>query len=138
MNEAKGGPVIGPGHADGTDGRGGRRRLMLKSVIVVAALSGQAASSQPQIFRCMDSSGHVVFSDVSCGSTSKKVEVVESSGGLSQIRGDGLSPQEKGDLGAIEARDAQAANQRAQGSASQPGGPSTSATPSTPAPHSSY
>ena len=72
-----------------------------------------------QVFRCVDEEGHTVFSDTSCGTHEEKVEIVQSSGGLSAIKGDGLTPQEKSVLGAAEARAAaQAASQPSSGGGS--------------------
>src|SRR5262245_18402342 len=111
----------------------GSRRNAMKGMqstlwisLVAWSSATYAATGPSHVFRCTDADGHVVFSDTSCGSTSEKVEVVQSSGGLSPIAGNGLSPAERSTLSAVEAHDAQVAAQRAQG-----GG---SSAPSAPAP----
>ena len=91
-----------------------------------------------QVFRCTDADGHTVFSDAQCGTNSQKVDVVQSSGGLSPISSDGLSAEERRQLGSAEARAAQIANERAQGGANQSAGAPSSSPPSPPAPHSGY
>jgi Domain of unknown function (DUF4124) len=68
-----------------------------------------AATPQTQVFRCEDVDGHVVFSDTMCGTNAEKVDVVESSGGLSAIKGDGLSSDERSILSQAGAREAQRA-----------------------------
>jgi hypothetical protein len=107
--------------------------------IAAVAWSGAtyAATGPSHVFRCTDADGHVVFSDTSCGSTSAKVEVVQSSGGLSQITGNGLSAAEGSSLNAIDAHDAQVAAQRAQGAggSSAPSAPAPAAPPSPPMSH---
>jgi hypothetical protein len=108
----------------------------MKSALWVSmvACSGAtyAATGPSHVFRCTDADGHVVFSDTSCGSTSEKVEVVQSSGGLSPVGGSGLTPEERSALNAIDARDAQMAAQRAQGGggSSAPSAPAPAASPS--------
>ena len=97
-----------------------------------------AASGPSHVFRCTDAEGHVVFSDTSCGSTSEKVEVVQSSGGLSPVGGNGLTAQERSTLSAIDAHDAAVAAQRAQGgggAATAPSAPAPAAAPSPPMSH---
>lgn len=110
-----------------------RHRLWLGTALMVSAAVCCAASSQPQVFRCVDGDGHVIFSDTDCGSTKEKVEIVESSGGLSPIKDAGLTAQEKATLGAIEARDARIASERAsgagQGARSAPAAPPSSEAP---------
>ena len=104
------------------------RAALHRGAIVVAAIvctfAGTAAHAQ--IFRCTDADGHATFSDRPCGSTTEKVDVVDSSGGLSPISGDGLSKQEHTALEADAAADTQRADQSGQGGASQPGGSYTS------------
>ena len=75
------------------------------------------SGAQAQIYKCVDSDGHVVFTDSECGSTKEKVDIVQSSGGLSSAPATGLSTQEKAALGEIEAREAENAALRAGNSA---------------------
>jgi hypothetical protein len=85
----------------------------MKAIATTLVASALAVSlpAQAQVFRCVDAEGHTVFSDTSCGTHEEKVEIVQSSGGLSAITGDGLTPQEKSVLHSAEARAAaQAAN----------------------------
>jgi hypothetical protein len=112
------------------------RRFVGSASVVFGVAWGWTANAQ--VFRCTDADGHTVFSDTQCGPNSQKVDVVESSGGLSPISGDGLSAEERGQLGTAEARAAQIANERAQGGGSQPAGAPSSSPPSPPALHSGY
>ena len=90
----------------------------IASALVCATLT-ISLPANAQILRCVDEAGHTVFSDTSCGTHEETVEVVQSSGGLSAITGDGLSPQEKSVLGAAEARAAaQASNPPGSGAGS--------------------
>jgi hypothetical protein len=116
-----------------------KRGFWLGSALILSAACCYAASSHSQVFKCVDPDGHVVFSDTDCGSAKEKVDIVQSSGGLSPIKDSGLSAQEKAALGAIDARDAQIAAQRAAGSGSSGGSSSAPAAPSpSTAPKSSY
>jgi hypothetical protein len=121
--------------------QGGNAMNRMKSMLLVSAVacSGAtyAASGPSHVFRCTDADGHVVFSDTSCGSTSEKVEVVQSSGGLSAVGGNGLSAAERSTLNAIDAHDAQVAAQRAQGGggSAAPSAPAPAASPSPPVSH---
>lgn len=97
----------------------------MKAIATTLAASTLAISLQAhaQVFRCVDAEGHTVFSDTNCGTHEEKVEIVQSSGGLSAITSDGLTPQEKSVLGAAEARAAAQATSRpasAGGSAATP------------------
>lgn len=97
------------------------------ALIVAAALCACAASTTyAQIFRCADADGHPVFSDTPCGTATEKVDVVDSSGGLSPISGDGLSKDEHNVLEAAAAADAQRVDAGGQGGASPQGGSYTS------------
>jgi hypothetical protein len=117
-----------------------KRGLWLGSALMLTATCCHAASSQAQVFKCVDPDGHVVFSDTDCGGAKEKVDVVQSSGGLSPVPATGLTAAEKAALGQIEARDAAIAAQRAAGGGSA--GASSSAPASAPqpsaAPKSSY
>jgi|KBSSwiStaDraftv2_1062776.scaffolds.fasta_scaffold385546_3 hypothetical protein len=93
---------------------------------LVALALAISLPAHAQVFRCVDGEGHTVFSDTDCGTRAEKVEVVQSSGGLSAITSDGLSPQEKSALGAAEAR-----------AAAQAGSPPTSSGSSAAAPAAS-
>jgi hypothetical protein len=105
-----------------------KRRFWLGSALMLSAACCFAGSSQAQVFKCIDADGHVVFTDTDCGSAKEKVDVVQSSGGLSSsIPATGLSADEKAALGQIEARDAEAAAQRASGAASTGGSSSAPA-----------
>jgi hypothetical protein len=110
---------------------------------LLSAVCFYTASAQAQVFKCVDPDGHVTFTDADCGSTKQKVEVVQSSGGLSTAPAPatGLSSQEKAALGEIEARDAEIAAQRAAGNAiggsSSAPAPAPAPSPNT-APKSSY
>ena len=110
-------------------------RAAVATALIVAASSSYAAKTQ--VFRCVDADGNVVFSDTGCGSTSEstseKIKVVQSSGGLSAIKSDGLSTQEKGQLSKVESQAAQAASQSSGGDASS-GGASAAPASSSPAP----
>jgi hypothetical protein len=112
------------------------RLLLATALVVLSTLSAWPAYAQ--VFRCTDADGHTVFSDTQCGTNSQRVDVVESSGGLSPIAGDGLSAAEKGQLGAAEARAAQIVNEQAQGGARQPSGAASSSLPPPPPPRSGY
>lgn len=85
------------------------RTALHRGALVVAAVMCTFADidAQAQIFRCTDADGHAVFSDTPCGSTTEKVDVVDSSAGLSPISGDGLSRAERNALEAAAAADAQ-------------------------------
>jgi hypothetical protein len=97
----------------------------IATVFVVSALV-ISAESHAQVFRCVDAEGHTVFSDTSCGSTAENVKIVESSGGLSEITGNGLSTQEQSALGAAEARAAASASQPCQGGGGSAAAPAAS------------
>jgi hypothetical protein len=112
------------------------RRFVGSAIVIFGIAWGGTANAQ--VFRCTDADGHTVFSDTQCGTNSQKVDVVESSGGLSPIGSDGLSAEERGQLGAAEARAAQIANERAPGGANQSAGAPSSSPPSPPALHSGY
>jgi len=110
------------------------KSLLWVSMITCCGVA-DAASGPSHVFRCTDADGHVVFSDTSCGSSSQQVEVVQASGGLSPVAGNGLSAEERNTLGVIEAHDAQVAAQRAQaggGSASSAAAPAAAPAPSPP------
>lgn len=66
--------------------------------LVFAAVTAAGADTSSQVYRCVDRNGNVVFSGTACGANAEKVDVVESSGGLTPIQGDGLSDQERGVL----------------------------------------
>jgi hypothetical protein len=68
--------------------------LMLAACMCMFAIT----SAYAQVFRCTDADGHTVFSGTPCGSTSEKVEVVDSSAGVSQASSDGLSKTERNAL----------------------------------------
>jgi len=107
-----------------------------KTLLVVAlAWHGASYAAGSKVFRCTDAEGNVVFSDTGCGSTSQKVDVVQSSGGLSPVTGNGLTAQESSTLSAINAQEAQIAAQRAQGGGSAPSAPAPAASPSPPISH---
>ena len=106
--------------------------------LLIAALAwhGTSYAAGSKVFRCTDANGHVVFSDTGCGSTSQKVDLVQSSGGLTPISGNGLTAQESSSLNAINAQEAQIAAQRAQGGGgSAPNAPAPAAAPSPPIAH---
>jgi hypothetical protein len=107
----------------------GRLRSLL--VLSAVALPAIAATPQPQVFRCEDADGHIVFSDTMCGTDAEKVDVVESSGGLSAIEGDGLSDDERSVLKQAAAREAQRATAPSTGPVAPAPAPSVSR-------HSSY
>jgi hypothetical protein len=114
--------------------------VWLGAALTLSAAGGSAATTQTQVFKCVDPDGHVVFSDTDCGSAKQKVDVVQSSGGLSATPSSGLSPQERDALNAIDARDAQIAAQRAAAGGTFGGptsAPAPAPSPST-APTSSY
>ena len=50
---------------------------------LVALALAISLPAHAQVFRCVDGEGHTVFSDTNCGTRAEKVEVVQSSGGLS-------------------------------------------------------
>ena len=104
---------------------------------LVASAAAAATHAPPQVFRCVDADGHVVLTDTSCGSNSEKVTVVQSSGGLSQIKSDGLSAQEKSVLGAAEARAAASQSQQA-GAPAHGAAPAPAASAPVAAPRSGY
>ena len=133
MHEARRKPAIEREHGD-SNTRRHTGDLWLKRVGALVLLASAATAHAP-IFRCTDADGHVVFSDTSCGSKSEKVDVVQSSGGLSPIQSDGLSAQERSDLGAAEARVARSNSQPAQGGGQAP---AAAAPSSAPALHGSY
>ena len=116
----------------------GRTLRAGSALLLIGAAFGVAANTQ--VFRCVNAQGEVVFSDTGCGSTTdqqQKVEVVQSSGGLSQIKGNGLTSQETSELTKIKA--AQAAQQSgAQGGGSSPSKSGSSSAPSPTPIHSSY
>ena len=116
----------------------GRPLRRLVGATVVAWGIVWACTVNAQVFRCTDADGHAVFSDTQCGTNSHKVDIVQSSGGLSPIGGDGLSAEERGELGTAEARAAQMANERAQGGGSQSASAPSSSLPPPPSPHSGY
>src|SRR5512144_888446 len=89
------------------------RRLVGSATVVFGIACGWTANAQ--VFRCTDADGHTVFSDTQCGTNPQKVDVIQSSGGLSPIGGDGLSAEERRQLGTAEARAAQMANGQAGG-----------------------
>ncbi len=104
----------------------------MKAIARTLAISTLAISLQAhaQVFRCLDAEGHTVFSDTSCGTHEEKVEIVQSSGGLSAITSDGLTPQEKSVLQSAEARAAaQAASRPASGGNSVPAPSASSPAP---------
>lgn len=106
-----------------------RMRAALRSgvLIVAAGIGGFAGThAYSQIFRCTDANGQAVFSDTPCGTTTEKVDVVDSSAGLSPISGDGLSKEEQNVLEAAAAADAQRVDQSGPNSASPQGGSYTS------------
>jgi len=92
-------------------------------------LASTSTLANAQVFRCVDADGQVVFSDTGCGPNGEKVKIEESSGGLSPIKGDGLSAQEQGQLSAAKARAAQAASP-----SSGDGPPSSSSSSPSPSP----
>jgi hypothetical protein len=93
----------------------------IASLLLIVSSVAPSGDAYAQVFRCVDAEGHTVFSDTSCGTHEEKVQIVESSGGLSAITGDGLTSQEKSQLGAAEARAAaQAAAQPSSGGGSAP------------------
>ena len=51
-----------------------------------------------RVFRCKDENGNTVFSDTWCETETEALEVVESSGGLSQTESDGLNWNERRQL----------------------------------------
>jgi Domain of unknown function (DUF4124) len=111
--------------------------LRRSALIVAAGLWAFAGTNaHAQVFRCADADGHAVFSDRPCGTATEKVDVVDSSSGLSPISSDGLSAQEHTTLEAAAAADAQRADQSGQSSASPQGGSYTSTAAS--AQHRSY
>jgi hypothetical protein len=119
------------------DERGG---FWLGTALMLWAACSYAGSSQSQVYKCVDPDGHVVFTDTDCGSTKEKVDIVQSSGGLSSSPATGLSAQEKSALSEIEARDAENAAMRAGnsaigGSRTAPAAPAPSPSP---APKSGY
>lgn len=62
------------------------------ALVMVACMCMFAiTSAYAQVFRRTDADGHTMFSDTPCGSTTAKVEVVDSSAGVSQVGSDGLS-----------------------------------------------
>jgi len=83
----------------------------IASALVCATLT-VSPQTHAQVFRRVDEEGHTMFSDTSCGTYEEKVEIVQSSGGLSAITGDGLTSQEKSVLGDAEARAAAQAASR--------------------------
>ena len=95
----------------------GKTIVLMRCALVVAAFASGGAYSQ--IFRCTDADGHAVFSDTPCGSSAEKVEVVDTSGGLSPIGGDGLSSQEQDVLRAAAAANAQPMEQSAPSGAGE-------------------
>jgi len=108
-----------------------------KTLLIVAlAWHGASYAAGSKVFRCTDADGHVVYSDTGCGSTSEKIDLVQSSGGLTPISGNGLTTQESSTLSAINAQEAQIAAQRAQGGGgSAPSAPAPAASPSPPTAH---
>jgi len=106
-------------------------------IALVGAACGVAANTQ--VFRCTDAEGHTVYSDTGCGSSTQpeKVDVAQSSGGLSQIKSTGLTAQEQNSLGKIKAAEA-AQQQGAQGGGAPASGTSSSSAPSPTPIHSSY
>jgi len=108
------------------------------SLLLIGAAFGAAANTQ--VFRCVNAQGEIVFSDTGCGSTTdqqQKLDVVQSSGGLSQIKSNGLTTQETSELSKIRA--AQAAQQSgAQGGGASSSKSTSSSTPSPTPIHSSY
>jgi Domain of unknown function (DUF4124) len=104
---------------------------------LLSAVCCYTENSQAQVFKCVDSDGHVTFTDTDCGSTKQEVDIVQSSGGLSTAPAPaiGLSSQEKAALGELEAREADIAAQRAAGRAignpnsAPPPAPSSSTAP---------
>jgi hypothetical protein len=90
----------------------------IASLLVVSSVA-LAGDAYAQVFRCLDAEGNTIFSDTSCGAHEERVQIVQSSGGLSAITADGLTAQEKSALGAAEARAAaQSAAQPASGGGS--------------------
>ncbi len=67
------------------------RKRWWQQLAIVAVCACVTTGPTAQVFRCTDVAGYTVFSDRACGSDAEKVEIVQSSGGLSQIQGDGLS-----------------------------------------------
>ena len=92
-------------------GESGKTIELIRCAVVVAAFA--SASAYSQIFRCTDADGHAVFSDTPCGSSTEKVDVVDTSRGLSPVAGDGLSSQEQDVLRAAAAAAAQPVEQSA-------------------------
>ena len=70
-----------------------KRNIHAVLIALIFWTPGFAAHSD--VFRCVDEIGQTTFSDKWCGSNAAEHEIEESSGGLSEIEGDGLSPKEK-------------------------------------------
>jgi len=104
-----------------------------KTLLIVAlAWHGASYAAGNKVFRCTDADGHVVFSDTGCGSTSQKVDLVQASGGLSPVSGNGPTAQQNSTPGASNAQEAQVTAQRDQGGGSAPTAPAPGASSAPP------